>query len=136
MKWIIVLAVCIAVVNCVPVDPKDVEVLRYDNDNIGIDGYKFAWVKFEFSSNDQQILIGKMFQIDTNKVMVFQDRKKLYWRMLVQNRRVLKFVELSHGLLRTVKCTHWTLLPMKMVTVPREHTFHICKFEVLPFPPI
>lgn len=42
MKWIIVLAVLVAVVTCAPLDPKDIEVLRYDNDNIGVDGYKFS----------------------------------------------------------------------------------------------
>lgn len=42
MNWTIVLAVLIAVATCVPVDPNGVEVLRYDNDNIGVDGYKFA----------------------------------------------------------------------------------------------
>lgn len=44
MQYLIVLAVLVAVATSIPVDPKDVEVLRYDNDNIGVDGYKFAWV--------------------------------------------------------------------------------------------
>jgi len=27
-------------------DSKDAQILRYENENIGVDGYKFAWVKF------------------------------------------------------------------------------------------
>lgn len=49
----------VAVVTCVPVDPNEIEVLRYENDNIGVDGYKFAWVdKFEtmISHNDSNLL--------------------------------------------------------------------------------
>ena len=38
----IVLAVVIAAALAAPVDDKDTTVLRYDNDNIGVDGYKFA----------------------------------------------------------------------------------------------
>lgn len=43
MKCIIVLAVLVTIVTCAPAD---VEVLRYESDNIGVDGYKFAWVIF------------------------------------------------------------------------------------------
>lgn len=41
---IVVFAVCVATVAlAAPLDdPKTATVLRYENDNIGIDGYKFA----------------------------------------------------------------------------------------------
>lgn len=39
MKFAIVFAALIAVALAA-----DVEVLRYDNENSGVDGYKFAWV--------------------------------------------------------------------------------------------
>lgn len=43
MKYFIVLAYFIVgAVLAAPADPKDATVLRYENDNIGIDGYKFA----------------------------------------------------------------------------------------------
>lgn len=44
MKLIVALTVIISVVTCAPADSKDIEILRYDSDNIGVDGYKFAWV--------------------------------------------------------------------------------------------
>lgn len=53
MKWIIVLAVLVAVVTCAPAD---VEVLRYENDNIGVDGYKFAWVEIKKQNFQIEIL--------------------------------------------------------------------------------
>lgn len=43
MKMFIVFAICIAAALAAPADdPKDAVVLKYENDNIGIDGYKFA----------------------------------------------------------------------------------------------
>lgn len=47
MKMIIVLAAIIAVACAVPVPQEDNEVtiLRYDNDNIGVDSYKYALVQ-------------------------------------------------------------------------------------------
>jgi hypothetical protein len=43
MKFFIVLAVLIASALAAPLDdPKNAQILRYENDNIGIDGYKFA----------------------------------------------------------------------------------------------
>lgn len=43
MKFVIVLAVLIVAAVAAPLDdPKDAQILRYENDNIGIDGYKFA----------------------------------------------------------------------------------------------
>lgn len=42
MKMFIVFAVVIAAVLAAPVeDPKDATILRYNSDNIGIDGYNF-----------------------------------------------------------------------------------------------
>ena len=43
MKMFIVFAVVIAVALAAPVDEsKDAVVLKYENDNIGVDGYNFA----------------------------------------------------------------------------------------------
>lgn len=43
MKYFIVLAIIVGAALAAPADdPKDATVLRYENDNIGIDGYKFA----------------------------------------------------------------------------------------------
>ncbi|XP_037044867.1 endocuticle structural protein SgAbd-6-like [Bradysia coprophila] len=54
MKWIIVLAVFVAVVTCAPAD---VEVLRYENDNIGIDGYKFAYEQSDGVSRSEEAVL-------------------------------------------------------------------------------
>ncbi|CAO1320238.1 unnamed protein product [Diamesa hyperborea] len=44
MKSFIILAVCIAVAIAAPLDDsKDAQILKYENDNIGIGGYKFAY---------------------------------------------------------------------------------------------
>ncbi len=46
MKMIICLAVLIAVAAAIPVDDSAVAtVLRYDNDNVGVEGYKYGYVK-------------------------------------------------------------------------------------------
>lgn len=43
MKFIIVFAAICALALAAPVDEsKDAQILRYDNDNIGVDGYKYA----------------------------------------------------------------------------------------------
>jgi len=43
MKFAIVLAALIAVALAAPLDDsKNAQILRYENDNIGVDGYKFA----------------------------------------------------------------------------------------------
>jgi hypothetical protein len=43
MKFAIVFAAVFAVAIAAPLDsPQDAQILRYENDNIGIDGYKFA----------------------------------------------------------------------------------------------
>lgn len=43
MKMFIVLAVCVAVALAAPLDDsKDAVVLKYENDNIGVEGYNFA----------------------------------------------------------------------------------------------
>ena len=42
MKMYIVLAVIISAALAAPVDDKDTTILKYENDNIGVDGYKFA----------------------------------------------------------------------------------------------
>jgi hypothetical protein len=43
MKYFIILAILIVSAVAAPLDsPQDAQILRYENDNIGIDGYKFA----------------------------------------------------------------------------------------------
>lgn len=43
MKFVVVFAALFAVALAAPADPsKDAVVLRYDNDNIGVEGYKFG----------------------------------------------------------------------------------------------
>lgn len=42
MKFALVFAAIFAVALAAPADPKDATVLRYENDNIGVEGYKFA----------------------------------------------------------------------------------------------
>lgn len=43
MKFAIVFAAICAIAVAAPAGPADDTVLRYDNDNIGVDGYKFAY---------------------------------------------------------------------------------------------
>lgn len=43
MKFAIVFAVIMAVALAAPLDDsKDAQILRYESDNIGVDGYQFA----------------------------------------------------------------------------------------------
>lgn len=43
MKSVFIIALLIAVAIAAPLDDsKNAQILRYDNDNIGVDGYKFA----------------------------------------------------------------------------------------------
>lgn len=43
MKFLVIFATIAAVALAAPVDDsKDAVVLKYENDNIGVDGYKFA----------------------------------------------------------------------------------------------
>lgn len=42
MKYIVVFAALFAVAIAAPADPKDATIVRYENDNIGVEGYKFA----------------------------------------------------------------------------------------------
>lgn len=45
MKMIVVFAAVLAIALAAPIDDsKDAQILRYENDNIGVDGYKFSWV--------------------------------------------------------------------------------------------
>lgn len=48
MKFIICLAALIAVTIAAPLDdPKDAQVLRYENDNDGIASYKYGYVEYD-----------------------------------------------------------------------------------------
>ena len=42
MKFAVVFAALVAVALAAPADPKDVQLLKYENDNIGVEGYNFA----------------------------------------------------------------------------------------------
>lgn len=43
MKSVFIVALLVAVAIAAPLDDsKNAQILRYDNDNIGVDGYKFA----------------------------------------------------------------------------------------------
>lgn len=43
MKSVFIVALLVAVALAAPLDDsKNAQILRYDNDNIGVDGYKFA----------------------------------------------------------------------------------------------
>ncbi|KAJ6633070.1 Flexible cuticle protein 12 [Pseudolycoriella hygida] len=54
MKSIVVLAVLIALAASIPIDPQDIEVLRYDNDNVGVDGYKFSYEQSDGVSRSEE----------------------------------------------------------------------------------
>lgn len=49
MKFLVVFAVVLAVAAALPQrsvdDSKNAQILRYENDNIGVDGYNFAYVE-------------------------------------------------------------------------------------------
>jgi hypothetical protein len=42
---ILVLVAVVAVASAAPQGGRDAQILRYENENIGVDGYKFRWVK-------------------------------------------------------------------------------------------
>ncbi|XP_050075979.1 flexible cuticle protein 12-like [Anopheles maculipalpis] len=48
MKFAIVFAAVLAVVLAAPADERDAQVLKYENDNLGVDGYNF---QYETSNN-------------------------------------------------------------------------------------
>ena len=55
MKLIVVLAAVLALAVAAPVDDsKNAQVLRYENDNIGVDGYKFAFETSDGVSKTEQ----------------------------------------------------------------------------------
>ncbi|CAG9795414.1 unnamed protein product [Diatraea saccharalis] len=54
MKSFIVLACLVAAALAVPVDPKDATIVRYDSDNIGVDGYKYEFQTSDGTSAQEQ----------------------------------------------------------------------------------
>nr|AAV91346.1 cuticle protein 1 [Lonomia obliqua] len=54
MKSFIVFALFVAVAVAVPVDPKDATILRYDNDNIGVEGFSYAYETSDGKSAQEQ----------------------------------------------------------------------------------
>ncbi|KAJ8727293.1 hypothetical protein PYW07_001412 [Mythimna separata] len=58
MKSFIVLALCVAVAVAIPLDSsKDAVVVRYDNDNIGVNGYNYAVETSDGKKADEQAVL-------------------------------------------------------------------------------
>ncbi|XP_055706767.1 flexible cuticle protein 12-like [Phlebotomus papatasi] len=69
MKVIIVFAAVVALALAKPYDPsRDATILRYENDNIGVDGYKYA---YETSDGQNAYAQGELknFGPETNAVV-------------------------------------------------------------------
>ncbi|XP_019527192.2 flexible cuticle protein 12 [Aedes albopictus] len=55
MKTIIVLVAVVALALAAPLDDsKNAQILKYENDNIGVDGYKFAFETSDGQSRQEQ----------------------------------------------------------------------------------
>ncbi|XP_055373343.1 flexible cuticle protein 12-like [Condylostylus longicornis] len=55
MKFVIVFAALFAVAVAVPIDDsRNAQILRYDNNNIGVDGYNFAFETSDGTSRQEQ----------------------------------------------------------------------------------
>lgn len=66
MKFAIVFVALLVAVVAKPLDDsKDAVILKYENDNIGIDGYRFAWV-----------LSSKIYRTRKNSVFFICEKKK------------------------------------------------------------
>ncbi|KAJ6640663.1 Flexible cuticle protein 12 [Pseudolycoriella hygida] len=64
MKMIICLAALIAVALAAPLDESNVAtVLRYDNDNVGVEGYKYGFDTSDGISRDEQ---GELVDVGTD----------------------------------------------------------------------
>ncbi|KAJ6633498.1 Flexible cuticle protein 12 [Pseudolycoriella hygida] len=58
MKMIIVFAVVLAVALAAPVDDsQNAQILKYENDNIGVDGYNFAYETSDGVSRSEQAVL-------------------------------------------------------------------------------
>lgn len=64
MKSAIVFVILLVAVTAKPLDDsKDAVILKYENDNIGIDGYRFAWVlkcSKVFFANENKMCVKKL----------------------------------------------------------------------------
>lgn len=64
MKSAIVFVILLVAVTAKPLDDsKDAVILKYENDNIGIDGYRFAWVLMGskvFFANENKMCVKKL----------------------------------------------------------------------------
>lgn len=47
MKFLVIFAAVLALAIAAPVDDSKTTILKYENDNIGVDGYNFAYVEFQ-----------------------------------------------------------------------------------------
>ncbi|XP_045493439.1 endocuticle structural glycoprotein SgAbd-5-like [Colias croceus] len=54
MKLLIVLCIVVAAVSGAAVPSNDVQVLRYDNDNIGVGNYRYVFEQSDGSKHEQQ----------------------------------------------------------------------------------
>ncbi|XP_037044845.1 flexible cuticle protein 12-like [Bradysia coprophila] len=65
MKMIIIFAALIAAVLAAPVDDSNVaQVLRYENDNVGIEGFKYGFETSDGISRDEQ---GELTDVGTDE---------------------------------------------------------------------
>ncbi|CAG4937496.1 unnamed protein product [Colias eurytheme] len=53
MKLFVVFAL-VAAVSCAPQNPQDVQILRYDVNNAGLDSYNFAWELSDGTKHEEQ----------------------------------------------------------------------------------
>lgn len=55
MKFIVIIALAVSACIAAPVDDSaNAQILRYENDNIGIDGYKFAFETSDGTSRQEE----------------------------------------------------------------------------------
>ncbi|XP_065082659.1 flexible cuticle protein 12-like [Ochlerotatus camptorhynchus] len=61
MKIVIVLVAVVALALAAPLDDsKNAQILKYENDNIGVDGYKFAFETSDGQSRQEQAELKKL----------------------------------------------------------------------------
>ncbi|XP_053685462.1 flexible cuticle protein 12-like [Sabethes cyaneus] len=61
MKTVIVFAVVVALALAAPLDDsKTAQILKYENDNIGVDGYKYAFETSDGQSRQEQAELKKL----------------------------------------------------------------------------
>lgn len=115
MKFLIVFAAVIVVV----LANKDDQTVRFDIDNIGPEGYKFAWVLF-FRSSKRSTLNGlRPNESDMRPVVESHTKRQALSTILALRTKLSQSRDHTHSLLMTDKPTPLTLSPMRMVTNPK-----------------